>query len=421
MPEMRRPAQLICAGSLLLAACAAPSAPPAASPAPGSDAAGILRRCDAVAAAEQLGCYESALLSVLRSEGVRSAMERLQDMADLRPAVRRDGHVYAHAIGLAAFTSAAEVGSTYARCTPAFQSGCYHGVIQSYFADHVQSHGPEHVDASTVETLCRDYRQDAGRWELFQCVHGIGHGLMMAFDHELPRALEGCDLLDDAWEREGCYGGAFMENIVQATAPHHAVGRPQMEHPAAPPADEHAHHGGAASSAAPFQALDPVRPLYPCTVLEDRYLGSCYQMQTSAILFFNGGDMAAAVAACDGAPERYRSACYQSLGRDISSYTVQDHAQAVRLCSLGDPRYQPSCHAGYAKNLVDLTARAADGLEYCRSVSDGAGKTRCYQAVGEEIWALGKDDERRAALCEAAEPAFRGVCRAGAALPGERE
>lgn len=406
---------LLCAAVAPLAGCA----PPPAAPAPASGASALLRQCGDPGDQENAACYEAALLEVLASEGVRPAMDRLEELAGASPEIRRDGHVYAHAIGLAAYTDAEEVGRRFAECTPAFQSGCYHGVIQSYFAAHVAEHGPEHLDAATVDALCEELRgAPETQWQLFQCAHGLGHGLTMVFDHQLPQALEGCDLIASPWEREGCYGGVFMENIVQATTPHHSVGRPQVAGGAEAGAeDAHAHHHAAGESAASFRALDPAEPLYPCTVLDARYLNSCYQMQTSAILFFNKGDMAAAFRTCDGAPAAYRTACYQSMGRDISAYTVQDHSEAVRLCSLGDPRYQPACHTGYAKNLVDLTARPADGFAYCRSIPQAESKRRCYEAVGEEIWVLAGETPARVDMCEGAEPEFRGACRRGAGLP----
>jgi hypothetical protein len=364
---------------------------------------------------------EQRLLSLLRERGVEGAMAELERTAQADPAVRRDGHVYAHAIGLAAYTTPAEVGATFARCTPSFQSGCYHGVIQSYFVDPRGGGGAEGVTAERVNALCADHRGgDADHWLLFQCAHGMGHGLTMVSGYHLPRSLQGCDLLTDAWERDACYGGVFMENIVQATSPHHGVGRPQHA-AAAGDADEHAHHAGheAAAPAPDFKPLDPADPLYPCSVLDERYLSACYQMQTSAVLHFNGGDMAAAARTCDRAPERYRATCYQSLGRDVSSYTGQRHAAAVRLCSLGEARYRPWCHVGYAKNLIDLTARPDQALAYCRAVPDAGGKAACYRAVGEQLWVLERDLTRRAALCAQAEPEHRGACRRGAALRDE--
>lgn len=334
--------------------------------------------------------------------------------------------MFAHSIGLSALRDSATVSAAFGQCTEIFQSGCYHGVIQAYFARLTGSGDAGGVGVDAVNALCADYRgrRDA-RWLFFQCAHGMGHGLTMFHGHHLPRALAGCDLLADAWERESCWGGAFMENVVNATSPHHGVGRPQVESASTAsraPADDHtghaAHHdhAGAAASATPWKALDPADPLYPCNALDARYQRSCYQMQTSPILHFNGGDFAAAARACDTAPEEHRPACYQSLGRDASPYTQQNHERAAQICATGDPRYQPWCHVGYAKNLVDLTARPADGLAYCRVLADPAVKGACYTAIGEQTLVLAADPQRRRAWCVEAEPNYRGVCLRAAGI-----
>lgn len=437
-------------------------------------------------ARNQMDCYSEALLDVLERDGVAAAMGTLESLSERNERVRRDGHMYAHAIGLAASPSPEQVSETFRRCTPSFQSGCYHGVIQSYFAALVGSGGQ--VDAEAVNGLCAEYREsDADRWLLFQCVHGMGHGLTMLQGYHLPAALEGCDLLSDQWDREGCYGGVFMENIVNATTPHHTVGRPSVDgghggghgghgaHAAAPggtgdaggahaghaaAADEHAGHGaqadahaghgaaadphaghaaagnaGAADHAGhhgptvlapaagrePFPPLDRSDPLYPCSALDDRYLDACYMMQTSAILYHNGGDVAATARACDQAPEKYRGSCYVSLGRDISAITLQDHTRARTACGTGDPQYQVWCHIGYVKNLIDLTADPADALTYCRGVEGGELKQACYHAVGEQIWVLTSDRARGEEWCAAAEPGQQEHCRRGAGLASWRD
>jgi hypothetical protein len=419
----------------------------------------------------KMDCYSEALLEVLQQEGVAQAMETLEFLSERDPNVKREGHMYAHAIGLAASPSPQQVGETFRDCRPSFQSGCYHGVIQSYFSA-VSATGQQ-VDGQAVNALCADYRANGSdRWLLFQCVHGMGHGLTALHEHHLPSALQGCDLLTDSWEREGCYGGVFMESIVQATVPHHAVGRPHAEghaaaaapsaaggdphaahaahaqaaaeqpmhdhagQPGAAAADAHAGHGaavdhsahaaaGAAPAAAmnhePFPPLDRSEPLYPCSVLDARYLVACYQMQTSAILFYNGGDVAATAKACDGAPELYRGACYLSLGRDVSALTNQDHGAARSACGTGDPRFQVWCHIGYVKNLVDLTADPADALAYCRGTAGAELKQACYHAIGEEIWVLTSDRQRGEQWCSMAEPGHQDHCRRGAGLASWRD
>ena len=412
-------------GSIALVCAALSLASPAVAQAPSPEVAALRARCGTLATQARTACYDQQLLALLEKAGVAPTMKVLEQLGEADQEVRREGHLYAHSIGLAAFRGADQVGATFGECTPIFQSGCYHGVIQSYFVDLMGAKGPEAVTADAVNALCASYRGNAAtRWLLFQCVHGIGHGFATVHQHNLPRMLAGCDLLRESWERDGCYGGAFMENVVQATAPHHMVGRPEeagdehagMDHGDMAGMDHEAMGHGTSATEAPYKMLDKDDPHYPCNTLDSRYLRSCYGMQTSAILWFNGGDVPATAKACDGAPEEVRTACYQSLGRDISSYTLQNHARAAQLCSNGDPAYQPWCHVGYTKNLIDLDANAADGIAYCRSLTDVAAKTACYRAVGEETWVLTDDREKRRAWCATAEEPYREECSLAAGL-----
>jgi hypothetical protein len=406
---------------------------PAPSDAVSAEAESIRARCAVLPEDDATLCFDEALLQVLARDGVRAAMQTLERIGEHEESFIRDGHAYAHSIGLAALGSPEEVGTAFAQCTPLYQSGCYHGVIQAYFVS-VAAAGPQALGAPAVNALCEPHRGESGnRWLLFQCAHGMGHGLVMIHDFHLPRALEGCDLLESAWEREACYGGAFMENIVNATVPHHTVGRPDAHggghhHGSAAhdaPADHaaHAHHADQTAHAAPapepYRALDPADPLYPCNTLEDRYLRACYEMQTSPILFHNRGDVAAAGLVCDGAPEQYRPTCYQSLGRDISGRTRHNDERALAQCSGLNPTYRAWCHVGYAKNVIDVTADPTTGLRYCRAVGDVEGKLACYRAVGQQIWALDVDAAQRTAWCESAEEGYRNLCAWAAGLRRE--
>jgi hypothetical protein len=343
-------------------------------------------------------------------------MAQLDSLSATDADIRREGHSFAHAIGIAAYTGMEDVGIVFARCTPAFQSGCYHGVIQAYFTGHAAAHG-DHIDDGLINAMCRVPREVTGdRWLHFQCAHGMGHGLLMLTGNHLPAALEGCDLIRDGWERESCYGGVFMENIVHATVPHGSTGRPDATHVHTSATADHDHGGAGAAPRADFPPLKKDDPLYPCNVLPQRYLVSCYQMQTSAVLFHNGSDVAATARVCASAPEELRTTCFQSLGRDISSISQQDHRVAMRLCGQAPELYQPACTVGYTKNLIDVTADPADGFAYCALLPAGEAKRVCYVSVGEQIWVLEADETRRAAICTQAQGVYREACRHGAGL-----
>ncbi|HSU16607.1 hypothetical protein [Longimicrobium sp.] len=405
-------------------------------------------------------CLEAALTSsaVLDSAGVDKAMGALGVLARRDPDVARDGHVYAHGIGIAAYRTPETVGQTFARCTADFQSGCYHGVIQAYFAD--RRGGDAGVTPQKLNGLCLPYRSASGRWLQFQCAHGIGHGLMAVESHNLLRALDSCDLLGDTFEKQACWGGAFMENVVNATAPHH------MHVTQVADVDEHAAHGAASGDSAAhaghgaaagdssahaghdahaaagheghdmagmpgmagmdhgahgqaaaetFKALDPNDPLYPCDVVKTQHRQACYLMQTSAILWQNNGDFRDAAKKCQTAPEDMQRTCFISLGRDANSWAEGNRERAVAFCGLAPEVGQPHCIVGVVKNIVDVTADPRDGLGFCRMVPDNS-KPACYHAVGEEIGLLNATAEGRERACREA-TGYVPECRRGARLP----
>ena len=352
----------------------------------------------------QMDCYDAFLDPLVAARGVRTAMGTLSVLGARDPQLRVDGHVYAHAIGITAGRAGgADLSGAFASCTEIFQSGCYHGVIQAYF-ERVRA-----VDTASANRLCSSYASPgANQWLRFQCVHGMGHGLMMFYAHNLPRTLSACDLLRVEWDRESCYGCAFMENVVYATAPHHASHM------------LHSHADSHESGVAPFKALDSTDLQYPCSIVAQRYLVSCYNMQTSVMLYFTHGDIGAAARSCLGAPQSLRPVCYQGLGREISAYSRQVHREAIRLCGLSPAQYQPWCHVGVVKNFIDLTANVGDGIAYCRDLSGSANRLQCYEAVGEEIATLRNDPKEREAACAGVGEAYREACRSGARLPRGR-
>lgn len=343
---------------------------------------------------DKIPCYEKHLIPLVDVGGPKLAMGTLMQVANADRDVRGFGHVYAHAIGMHAFEADKNVERTFSSCTDAFQSGCYHGVIEAYFANSAK------VDSTSVRDLCMPWSQ-AGvyGWLRFQCVHGLGHGLTMHYAHNLVNALEGCDLLVESWDRESCYGGAFMENVIDATEPHH--GMPGMEMP---------------EEARTFKQIDRNDYNYPCTILAERYLTSCYQNQVSIIMYFDDHKMPAVARDCMKVPERYRYMCFTGFGTDINSFVVGDHEKALALCANAPERYREWCIIGVVKNIIDVSAKTADGVSFCQKVSEHHLKARCYEAVGEESMSLEPRPDVRETFCAVSEPDYIDACRYGARL-----
>ena len=395
-------------GRILLAFALVPAALAAAtvafwpSAAPGYDPfRRIVSNCSSQQVSAEQACYSRALHARLHGGGARAALALLDRLAEVDPHVRRDGHMYAHGIGIAALIDPRQVGRIFASCTPAWQSGCYHGVLQGYFLAVGRAGGV--IDQRSLDSLCQDYRGPRGdRWLLFQCTHGIGHGLTMFRNHDLPRALEGCDLISRLEERESCFGGAFMENIVHFTHPEMA------EMPGMVANAMQVGHALPAVGAS-WRPLDPNDLHYPCSVLPQRYLDACYTNQTTAMLFYTRQDVGRAAAECLKAPERVRRTCFFSLGRDITTIG-HDYVEMSRLCARAAADFQPVCNQGVAESVVNMNADPAAGIAYCRAVASWQSKAACYDIVGRQASGMVDGAERRAAACRGGEPAFIDAC-----------
>jgi hypothetical protein len=322
----------------------------------------------------------------------------------------RGAHDHAHMIGMRGFDPARPVGETFSTCRVDFQSGCYHGVIQAYLTS-LDTVGPAEVAA-----LCSEVQAvRESMWIRFQCAHGLGHGLTMRYQHDLPRGLAGCDLLADGWDRESCYGGAFMENVI-ATDEHHMPMRITASNASEKPMDHSAMAHEHGTPAPEFKRIDPDDPQYPCSIVGEAYKRACYGMQTAVMLGQNVYSFEKTARSCDQAPATYRTTCYQSMGTNISGYTLRDTKKSIELCSLGTTRYQPWCIFGVVKNFIDVTSRAEDGFAFCEALPEGSNRLMCYHAVGEQVYVLNALPDDRSKACERASGVDRDACRLGAGV-----
>ena len=367
-------------------------------------------------------CYEEILLGMVGKSAVRLAMDGLSVLARMDPETAGNGHDLAHVVGINAWAPGKDVDAVYTTCTALYQSGCYHGVVQAYL-------DAKGTDSSTVYDLCHQIKVTAtDMWLRFQCVHGIGHGLVNALNHHLPKALQGCDQLVDSWDAQSCYGGAFMEFIVEGRGQAH---HPHTHHPAQPAqvavaAGEHDHGDHGAGKPDPGTAADsfPIRdktdPLYPCTAIDTKYQFGCYGMQAGIIIEMTGPDFGKIARACDEAPDSMKASCYQGIGTYVSGYTVRSPEKSIQLCAKGNDRLQAWCYIGVVKNFIDVTSNPDDGFGFCRRFTDRNYSVACYNAVGEEMAVLYRAPSDREQQCAKLKAEDAAACRFGAGLGGTR-
>lgn len=349
--------------------------------------------CRTRRAAEKVPCIETGLDQLIRTAGTETALTALEVLAKDDPDVLRESHPLVHHVGKRSFAHYGSAPSALSHCTAQFWSGCYHGVLQAYLSSLPQ------VEPRHLLSLCPvTERIPAYSFSRYNCLHGVGHGITMQFRYDVLKSLAFCDAFPDQWERESCYGGVFMENIV-------AFQESRRSH------DAHATHHRDESAPAPTPFLNPNDRLYPCSVLHEKYLSACYLMQTSAILTFTNFDFAKAFPLCAEVPAPYQVTCVRSLGRDISGFTMR-HADRVKaLCALGTGSQVLDCLIGAAKDFMLTDASPEPGLTLCRGV-DQVHKPGCYATVGEIVLTLLPDRLGREAVCRRGEEDYIEACLA---------
>jgi hypothetical protein len=331
------------------------------------------------------------LRGVLVMDGTGAALDRLEELAAEDENLEGESHHLVHELGKFSYLHyGGEAAKAFGLCDRRFAGGCYHGVVQAYFEVN-----PD-FEAGDLAGLCEGEIVDAEAAEILrhQCVHGLGHGLSLYLDRDLQETLRHCDALRTDRDRDSCYGGAFMENIMFAQSQHGRQSDPDRGTSLLKEDDLH----------------------YPCNSVGERYKQQCYFLQPAAILFQNGRDVDGAFEECDKAPKPYVAACYRGMGRDISSLTRGDTDEPRDLCTLGTDSNEVWCFEGAVMLLVSSNWRTDEAVDFC-SGAPAEAKSRCFESIGEMIPGLHADTASRNEECEKAEEErWVTVCRRTAGL-----
>jgi hypothetical protein len=302
--------------------------------------------------AENFTCWQQHYGAIVANDSVEAAFADFRKEYEAVPYIKTNCHQIGHIIGRAGALRYQDLKETYAHGDNFCWSGYYHGAIETI----AQDLGPEKI-LKQINQVCADFKQsEQYSFNHYNCVHGMGHGVMAVLGDNLFKALDACDLYDDTssdWERRSCYGGVFMENVMNEINP-----------------GEHSEY---------FRQDDP---LYPCTAVADKYLEQCYLMQTSHALKAVGTDYAKVFALCSAVKPPYDATCYQSLGRDISGNSSSDQAQTLARCQLGTTRAaQENCYTGAVKDYIAYFHDDDQGMALCNAIADAGLSASCREVA----------------------------------------
>jgi mono/diheme cytochrome c family protein len=328
-------------------------------------------------------CYEQAFANISYKDGPKVALDLFDQKIKTPGPIESDCHRIAHAIGGGALSHyKGNVGQAFVAGRPSCTSGYYHGILERAFLGiHQKDLG------SASRRFCSGPQVRQSEFIAYQCVHGLGHGLMIYTGYDLPLSLHTCDKLSTEWDAISCTGGVFMENYQSSY--------------------------GIVSKWLKGNDL-----LYPCDAVGKRYKYYCYDMVTARILPKVSYNWSKASKVCRRSEKGWVTICFQSLGRDASGYTRLDPVRILGICKAAGNMARECVYAA-AKDMTytDVSPRRAKGL--CNT-APLAMRAYCWEGIGNILGSLNADGNKRKASCNDATviKAHRISCYRGAHVAG---
>ena len=287
--------------------------------------------------ANNFDCYRSYYSNMVKNNSVADAFEDLKSRYEKSDYVSSQCHQIVHVIGFEASKKWRTVTQAYKEGDSFCWSGYYHGVLEG-----ISNQNGYKNFVKNINEICKPLAETRRySFDHYNCVHGLGHGIMALKDDELFQSLDICDGLNDSWERTSCWSGAFMENVMMDSRYHTA------------------------------KYLKPEDPLYPCNAVGKQYKETCYLMQTSYILTVVNSNFSKVFELCSGIEPEYRNICYQSLGRDASGRSTSNVKQTVETCYLGKNYDQrANCIIGAVKDFISYLHSDTRAKELCAALDD---------------------------------------------------
>ena len=303
-----------------------------------------------------------------REHGVRQAMDSLRALAAKDTTLQAAGHMIAHALGRFAIANNGHDPAVLTQCTPAFESGCYHGVLEGYMMSLPK------VDPTAVSGMCASYdKPGASRVTTLECAHGLGHGFLEHYGYALAPSLQGCDTFASPELRGECYDGVFMENSMQG------LGMPRMnvgDSAVAMQMGDMKRMDADKDQMTRFRASDLQ---FPCDSVATAYQPSCWSYQPLVIVNLTHANFDKTLDACATAPAASQARCYQGYGKQSMAWFGWDEHRVISTCSRAGAHVD-DCLAGGVEALIDREQSDAGALRFCDAVP-AASRDKCIAAA----------------------------------------
>lgn len=290
-----------------------------------------------------------------------------------------DCHQEAHLVGRRAYELFGA--SVFRQGNSLCHSGFYHGAMEGFLAQK----GTANL-SQNIKNLCQQFSTSFGN---FECLHGVGHGVLAFTNYDIPESIKICQKLWNIHSQSSCYGGMFMENIVVAEG-----------------------NGARPSHETKWVSSDPH---FPCNGIDQDFevQSQCYYMQTSRMLNLFGHDYGKIIDQCLVAPNKMIGPCFQSLGRDIAGQSLRSGEKIYKVCQMVPGLYFDLCLSGGLNVVIDFWGESLwdQAVNLCKLVEATESKKYCYTVYSSRLKGLyGSDRGKIEAHCQLSEENFREIC-----------
>ena len=289
-------------------------------------------------------CLDDFFQEYMANRSTNEVLLNINELTSYDEDINIDCHVVIHPIGRQTLLKKKTVDHAFKECDKTCQSACYHGVMEQFMINKGYSNISDFhkVNFSLfIKDVCNTNDSHLLR---FQCLHGLGHGLLYMLDYNLSNALEICDNAATEWDASSCYTGVFMENMVG-----------EKDKRNLKKDDLH----------------------YPCNTLDDKYKDQCYLIHTSWLDELDLSEEEI-IEECKKAVN-YSGSCVQSLGRDLGNEVRDgDSSYVAKLCSSLEPELKQRCMSGVLYALIDFTWDGSYAYKFCSIFRSKNDKSLCF-------------------------------------------
>jgi hypothetical protein len=253
-------------------------------------------------------------------------------------------HDLAHVVGKAMYDRYGTDGV--ARCTADFNYACFHAAVGQAFIESGVGSVPMILGACDTQP-----EDEYGTPFIYNCIHGIGHGIATAEALDVDRSLGACDaLFDDERERRHCYSGVFMEYFHSA----------------------------------PISAFDEENIWEVCAIWDPKYHEACgYRLPDLTHDRFLRAPSEVLAICLSGPTEILRTSCVEKAARIVSAEVLGDSDRVLDICNEIAEPYRDLClmHAG----MENVRAHFKNGQDHarilCENILDETLRRACEISV----------------------------------------